>query len=65
MEGDDYAVKAAKEWLGPPMAWKDCGQECEICRKAREAYAVQVDKLAAVIRKHAEQWAHDYSCGCM
>lgn len=66
MEGEDYAVKAAKEWLSGEIesakaeAQRDhvLGPPCDYCEgKVQEAEA-KVGRLAAVIRKHVKEWSN-------
>lgn len=74
MDEEDYAVKAAKEWLRGEIesakaeAQRDhtLGPPCDYCEgKVQEAEA-KVGRLAAVIRKHAdpviERHCNDAGC---
>lgn len=56
MGEEDYAVKAAKEWLEGKQESDMCQKaSCNICNSIRASNTAEIVKLAAVIRKHVEE----------
>lgn len=61
MANEDYALLAAKEFFTIERSkLVDDGDSDGLYELDHKE-----ERLAAIIRRYAEQWAHDYSCGCM
>ena len=55
MDEEDYAVKAAKEWLAVRQELVYASCDCATCKSNQAYNAKEIEQLAAVIRKHVEE----------